>query len=485
MRSCTRRTAVAIVALAALSVVGIAMMPHPASASGVEIAMLAPGGAHTCALTEAADVVCWGSNEFGQIGDGGACGEICRAPVPVCAAGATPPCTSSNGNVLQEVVSIDAGFDHTCVLTSAAELKCWGDNAHGELGTEAGELCGSEPFVSACSRTPLDASNVTAEVTAIAGGDLHACAVTTAGGVKCWGSNEDGQLGDGTTTDSAIPVDVAGLANVVAISAGGFHTCAVSNEGGVVCWGRNVEGQIGDGRDCGMICPSPSAVSELDSGAASITAAGLHTCVLTQGGGVKCWGFNFDGQVGDGTSNNIRIAPVAVSGLDSGVVDLSANGGFRGHSCAVLAVGPLKCWGDNADGQLGDGTTTDRHVPVDIVSLGSGVTAVAAGSAHTCAVLDSDNVHCWGNNSSGQIGDGTSVDRHVPVPVLGFGGATGDANCDATVDSIDAALLLQLDAGLVSSLDCPKNADVNEDGLTTSVDAALVLQFVAGLIPSL
>ena len=284
--------------------------------------------------------------------------------------------------------------------------------------------------------------------------------------------------------DRATPVDVPGLENLVAISAGGFHTCVITQEGAATCWGKNLEGQVGDDRACGIDCPAPSLVSGLGSGVVAITTAGLHTCALTEQGAVYCWGFNFDGQVGDGTSQNVRLAPVAVSGLDTGVVAVSANGEFRGHACAVTSAGGLLCWGDNANGQLGDGTTTDRHVPVEVTELGS-VSAVEAGDAHTCAVSTSDDLFCWGHNGAGQLGDGTTVERHVPVVVPGIVALTGDVTCDGRVDSIDAAVVLQFGAGLLDSLACQDAGDVNGDGSIDSIDAALILQFTAGLLGSL
>ncbi|MCH8995345.1 MAG: chromosome condensation regulator RCC1 [Chloroflexi bacterium] len=441
--------------------------PKLDSASASSVVAISAGGRHTCALTSAGGVMCWGRNHRGQLGTG-----------------TTEDSTTAVGvsGLDSGALSISAGFDHTCVVTTAGQARCWGENDDGQLGNGAvGDSHRTTP-VEVCASAKCGAP--LSEVASIAAGASHSCVLTTSGGAKCWGSNEHGQLGDGTMTDRAAPVDVPGLENLVAISAGGFHTCAITQEGAATCWGKNLEGQVGDDRACGIDCPTPSPVSGLDSGVVAITAAGLHTCALTEQGAVHCWGFNFDGQVGDGTSQNIRRAPVAVSGLDTGVVAVSANGEFRGHACAVTSAGSLLCWGDNANGQLGDGTTTDRHAPVEVTELDS-VSVVEAGDAHTCAIGTSSTVVCWGHNGSGQLGDGTTVERHVPVVVPGIVALTGDATCDGSVDSIDAAVVLQLDAGLLSSLACQDAADVNNDGAINAIDAALILQFVAGLLGSL
>ena len=211
-------------------------------------------------------------------------------------------------------------------------------------------------------------------------------------------------------------MEVSGLTSgVVQITAGDSHTCALLITGGVKCWGRNRSGQIGDNTDSDRL--TPVEVSGLASGVAQITAGDSHTCALLSTGGVKCWGYNHHGQIGDNTSgfDNDRLTPVEVSSLTSGVAQITA--GYM-HTCALLITGGVKCWGDNGYGQIGDNTFgTDRLTPVEVSGLTSGVAQITAGVQHTCALLSTGGVKCWGYNRYGQIGDNTGPYRTTPRDV--------------------------------------------------------------------
>jgi alpha-tubulin suppressor-like RCC1 family protein len=315
------------------------------------------------------------------------------------------------------VTAIAAGLRHGCALTSSGAVKCWGYNYYGQLGDGT----------TSNRSTPVDVSGLSGGVTAIAGA-FHSCAITRAGGVKCWGLNDYGQLGDGTTSGRSTPVDVSGLSGgVTAIAVGSAHSCALSSAGGVKCWGANYYGQLGDGTTSDR--STPVDVSGLRGGVTAIAAGGLFTCSLTSAGGVKCWGLNAAGQLGDGTTRN-RSTPVDVSGLRGGVTAIAADRGRgnpgEGHSCALTSVGGVKCWGYNNNGQLGDGTTRNRSTPLDVSGLRGGVTAISAGGRHSCALTRTGGVKCWGYNSFHQLGDGatgSNVDRLRPVDVVGFGAA--------------------------------------------------------------
>jgi alpha-tubulin suppressor-like RCC1 family protein len=370
----------------------LAGRPHAlaqTSPPGAAVTQVTAAGRHTCVLTTGGGVKCWGYNEGGQLGDG----TTTDRTTPVAVSGLT-----------SGVAKISAGESHTCALTTGGGVKCWGYNPLGQLGD------GTQTE----RDTPVDALGLTSGVTSITAGRAHTCALTTGGGVKCWGYNESGQLGDGTTTDRTTPVDALGLtSDVVSIAAGGHHTCALTGAGGVRCWGEG-KGQVGDGTSTQRSLAVD--VLGLTSGVASIAAGWNHACALTKRGGVKCWGANLFAELGDGTRSQ-RTTAVDVSGLTSGVASIAAG---PSHTCALTAAGGLKCWGQNDKGQLGDGTTTDRTTAVDVSGLGGGVKGIAAGESHTCALTTGGGLKCWGGNDKGQLGDGTTTQRTTPVNVSGL-----------------------------------------------------------------
>lgn len=259
--------------------------------------------------------------------------------------------------------------------------------------------------------------NLTA--TAIATGGYHSCALLIEGTVKCWGDNQYGQLGDGQTTlRSAIPIKVSGLSNVIAIAAGKYHACALLAGGAVKCWGDNYWGQLGVDTTT-LLSTTPVLVSG-NLTASAITAGFDHTCALLIGGTVKCWGFNGKGELGNGTQTiTPNPTPVPVSG------NLTATAITAGghHTCAILVGGVVNCWGYTPYGELGvsAGTTPFSTTPVP-VSGNLTVTNIAAGYAHTCALLTQGTMQCWGSNSAGQLGDGnvTTLANPTPVTVVGF-----------------------------------------------------------------
>ena len=324
---------------------------------------------------------------------------------------AASPAIGRASSANETAVAVVGGGFHTCALTSGGGAKCWGNNFFGQIGD--GQVCGGPPPLQPWCLIPVDVSGLSSGVAAIAAGEDHTCALTSAGGVKCWGFNAYGQLGDGTTSERNTPVDVSGLASgVVAIAAGPFHSCAITNAGGAKCWGLNDHGQLGDGTQ--MDRHAPVDVSGLAGGVAAIAGGYGHTCALTNAGAVKCWGTNQFGELGDDQACGIDVCltPVDVSGLGSGVAAIAAGGDY---TCALTTVGGLKCWGENEVGELGDGTTTDRHTPVDVSGLTGGIVGLAAGEFHACAVTDAGGAKCWGWNHFGQLGDGTTTDRWTPV----------------------------------------------------------------------
>lgn len=351
--------------------------------------------------------------------------------------------------------------DFTCLLTAGSGVKCWGDNTYGELGDGTGLN----------SLVPVDVAGLSSGVSAITaggGGGGHACALTDTGSVSCWGYNASGQLGDGSTANRLSPVPVSGLADATAVSAGGTHTCAMTSTGGLKCWGRNVWGTLGNGTT--VDSTTPVDVSGLTSDVVAVAGGSDHTCALTSGGGVKCWGYNGAGQLGNNTTTQNSV-PVDVSGLASGVQAISA--GLL-HSCALLTDGTAKCWGWNFHGQLGDGTTVTRLTPVTVSGLADGV-AIGAGAVHTCALREANGVACWGRNDFGQLGDGTTVEQHTPVEVIGLDFSEpsdndGDGFANDSDNCPDAFNPDQADAegdGVGDTCD----PDDDNDGLADDVDA--------------
>ena len=333
-------------------------------------------------------------------------------------------------------VQVSAGEDYACAVTDTGGVKCWGDNRFGQLGDgtpTSGVVSISAGSLTTCaltdvggvkcwgifSSTPADVEGLTRGILSVTGkgysrpaprGSFDSedrCAVTDTGGVKCWGYSRscfNPGTGGSCSDYSSSPATVDGLTNaVVSVSVGSLHRCAVTNTGGVKCWGDNDSGQLGDGTR--EYRSTPADVVGLTSGVISISAGSIHTCAVTDTSGVKCWGDNDSGQLGDGTTDD-RPTPVDVLGLTRGVISISA--GYY-HTCAVTDTGGVKCWGDNNSGQLGDGTTDDRPTPVDVVGLTSGVVSVSAGLRHTCAVTDTGGVKCWGGESS------------TPRDIIGFG----------------------------------------------------------------
>jgi len=310
-------------------------------------------------------------------------------------------------------VQVVAGDRHTCALTVTGGVKCWGDNNLGQLGD------GTLRF----RQAPVDVIGLTNGVAQIAAGGGHTCALTTGGSVKCWGADWDGQVGVGSPRrHRGRPHQVVGLDNgVTAISGGHWHSCAVA-DGGATCWGYNAYGQLGDGSETSASVPVP--VAGLGEGISTVAGGGLHTCAATGAGAAKCWGHNGDGgPLGNGTLVSSTV-PVDVLGLDSGVAALTAGGSF---SCALMAAGTVKCWGWNQTGQIGDGTTENRPAPTDVPGI-SGATDIDAGNEHACALMLGGKVRCWGSNSSGELGVGNLEWILGPVSTIGLPAAVQDVS---------------------------------------------------------
>jgi alpha-tubulin suppressor-like RCC1 family protein len=349
-------------------------------------AVSAAGGLeHTCVLREAGDVACWGANELGQLGDGTIMHRLTAVPVPE----------------LTDATAITGGAAHNCVIRASGRVWCWGRHEGAILGA----------FMGTRSVEPVEIGGF-AEALAISAGTGHTCALVASGGVRCWGLNAEGQLGDGTTTNRSTPVAVPGVGSALAIAAGGRFTCAATMDR-VRCWGTNEFEQLGADRAVIGESATPIEVSGVSRTPRALAAGEYHVCALISDGRVQCWGSGARGQLGSATRDSSRT-PVYVAGL-AGVTAIAAG---AVHTCALLEDGTVRCWGSNEEGELGDGGVSDGTSPVDVIGLADRVTAIEAGSRHTCAILTDGDVRCWGPNERGQIGDGTTTARSEPVDVV-------------------------------------------------------------------
>jgi alpha-tubulin suppressor-like RCC1 family protein len=302
------------------------------------------------------------------------------------------------------IAAITAGWSSRCAVTVDETAYCWGAGIHGQLGN--GDI--------ADALFPVPVAGLQSGVVEISAGADFACARVRAEAgafaVECWGANPVGTLGDGKTRASRVPLSIPALHGDIAnVSVGLSHTCATV-DGVAACWGSNWYGELGIGA-AGDPVPTPL---RLELPVQKVVAGSRHTCALLANGTVRCWGDGSSGQMGDGNTHQVNPTPVAVADLES-VLDITAGGA---HTCALLADGRVACWGANWWGQLGDGTTVPRTTPT-FASITS-VAAISAGSSHTCAVTTLGAVYCWGDNASGQLGDGGWADRASPEPVAGL-----------------------------------------------------------------
>jgi alpha-tubulin suppressor-like RCC1 family protein len=371
---------------------------------------ISAGIAHTCFLNSEGVVKCWGNNKYGQLGDGTTINRF----TPTQVVGLT-----------DKVVAISAGGYHTCALTTDGKVKCWGGNdANG--GGRLGDGTTTQ------QSRPVNVIGLPDKIKAIAAGGYHTCAITSQGSVKCWGDNQAGALGNGKYKygGQLTPVDVIGLTNgIISLSAADGRTCAVTEAGKAKCWGDGFFGELGNGTTNWSL--TPVDVKGLTN-VKAITGGDYHTCALTSGGGVKCWGSSTFGSLGNSEpskaslldfqwlTSGIYPIPVDVSGLTSGIKSIAAGGR---HTCALTINGGVKCWGCNENGQLGDGKFIAmppfaNSTPVDVIGLTSGVIAITAGDSHTCALTQDGKIKCWGSNSAGELGNGTTTNQLTPVDVV-------------------------------------------------------------------
>ena len=430
----------------------------PVQVTGITNAIaITAGRGHACAVLAGGAVQCWGDNSAAMLGNGTitssyspvtvtglsnavslssgsvhTCAKLTDGTVqcwgdnagaeigPGSTTNSTTPATTlrysgstatASGTAISSVSAVATGSQHSCGLISGGTVDCWGWNGSFQLGTNAFARSSTANAVSGVS-----------SVAAITAGAWHTCSLVN-NTVQCWGDNSYGQLGIGTLINSATPVAASGITGATAVVAGSVRTCAITGGGFVQCWGDNDHGQLGNGAVSSVPVTTPVYVTGINA-ASALTGGYNHTCALLSGGTVKCWGANYSGQLGNSsatTSTSLSSIPVGVSGL-TGVTSLGI-GNMGDHSCAVINGGTVQCWGDNTYGQLGNGTTTNAATPVTVTGI-SNATTVAVGGYHSCAQLSDSTVKCWGWNVLGQLGNGTTTDSSVPVTVSGITDAT-------------------------------------------------------------
>ncbi|MEU7982831.1 cell wall anchor protein [Micromonospora sp. NPDC049081] len=438
--------------LTAASAVAQRLVARQAPAELGAVTAIAAGYGHSLALRSDGTVLAWGRNSEGQLGDGTV--DPSLTPVRVCAVGQVAPCT----RFLTGVIAIAAGFVHSVALLRDRTLVAWGQNVTGQLGD--GTFTDRSVPVRVCAVGEVaPCSQFLSGVRAIASGDSdHNLALLVDGAVVAWGFNAFGQLGDGGYAGSPVPVRVCAvgesapcgrfLSGARSIAVGEGHSLAVVGTGYAVAWGFNGAGEVGDGTSDNFR-PIPVRVCAVGetapcdrflNGVSALAAGAFHSMALLGSGSVVSWGYNVEGQIGDGTRDNHRVcAEGQVAPCDRflyGVRHIAANG-F--HSLAQLSSGGVLAWGYNGYGQLGDGTRVNRLTPVRVCAVGEVapcgrflylIRAIAAGIDHNLALQPNYTVVAWGLNNHGQLGDGTTSDRSVPVQVLAPQGpakSSGDA----------------------------------------------------------
>jgi alpha-tubulin suppressor-like RCC1 family protein len=435
-RSCSLVTKAAVLLALAAGLVAVAPAP-PSGADGSDapgaprtFRALTVGDDHSCALLQNGTVKCWGRNDFGQLG----LGDIVQRGDNAGEMGASLPAVDLGSG--RTATAISAGAHHTCALLDNGTVKCWGWNIRGQLGLGdvlnrgdgPSEMGNSLPAVSLGSgRTAV----------AISAGLTKSCAVLDNGTAKCWGSNTDGQLGQGDVLhrgdgpnemgDNLPPITLGTGRTVTAISAGGNFACAILDNGATKCWGDNASGQLGQGdmfdRGVNLVGMGDFLpIVDLGPGrtAIAVSLGQVHACAVLDNYAVKCWGSNSSGQLGLGNTVD-RGDQLNEMGSNLPAIDLGGASRAVGlatgdaHTCARLTDGRVKCWGDNDFGQLGQGDTlqqgdgpSEMGVFLDEVPLGAGrtATALATGAGHVCARLDDARIKCWGRNGFGQLGQG-------------------------------------------------------------------------------
>ena len=350
----------------------------------ISAVFVAAGDNHTVVIKNGRTLWAWGSNNWGQLGDNTTVGKL----VP------TQEFTAVAG-----WVAVSGGVLHTAALKSDRTIWAWGLNTNGQLGdgTITNRL------------TPTQEITFATDWVAVSASGNHTMALKSDGTLWAWGKNASGQLGDGSTTQRNVPTqEVTGATDWVAVSAGTDYSAALKSDGTLWAWGSNAFGQLGDGTIVDKLVPTQEIMGATNW--VAVSAASIHTLALKSGGTLWGWGSNANGRLGDGTTTQ-RLVPTQEITTATDWVVVAAGVTF---SAALKSGGTVWAWGTNI-GQLGDGTSTQRFVPTQEINLATDWVAVAAGSSHTVALKSGGAIWAWGANPFGEVGDGTTTQRLVPT----------------------------------------------------------------------
>ncbi len=408
--------------------------PVAVTMSGLTFTQLSAGNAAMCALTSTALAYCWGLGTSGQLGNSGLVDS--RVPVAVTATTGTPLFGLT-------MTQIAAGKTFACALASTGAAYCWGAGAAGQLGNGTTTATQSTPVAVTASGALVGLT-----LTQITAGSGTACALASTGAAYCWGAGAAGQLGNGTTTatqTTAVAVDTSGAlvgVTLTQITEGNDLTCALGSTGAAYCWGAGGSGQLGNGTTTQSLVPVAVSTSGVLSGKTltQISAGGFNqTCALDSAGTAYCWGVNTAGQLGNTDIAANFLVPVAVAPPQATTIAAG-----QAHSCEILS-GNAYCWGDNTNGELGNNTTISSNVPVAVYTGGvlSGVdlTQITAGTNFTCALDAAGAAYCWGLGTSGQLGNGTTTSSSIPVLVTTSGALSGVTLTQITADGATTCAL--------------------------------------------
>ena len=438
--------------------------------AGVTLSQVSAGTSFACALGSTGNVYCWGLNSAGQLGNPD---TAVNFSVPVA--------------VMAETTMAGAGHNHACLLRNG-KAYCWGDDTYGELGNNTTTTTPQSTRVAVYTGGVL--SGVT--LTQVAAGRNFTCALATTGNAYCWGNNgtltgDTTSLGNGTTTASTVPVLVSGGLTFGTVRAGKDFACGVTTAGAAYCWGNNPNGQLGNGGMSYMTTPTAVTTSGTPLSGVTltqVTTGGSFTCALDSKGAAYCWGAGGSGQLGNGTTTTTQATAVAVTttGTPLSGVPLIQIAAGDSTTCTLSATGATYCWGAGGAGELGNGTTTTTQataVAVTTTGVLSGITVtqITAGTSFACATGSTGAPYCWGRDTSGQLGNGSSTDSSVPVTVTTTGVLSG-----AIVTQISSGRLAACAQSTTGAFYCWGGNGAGQLGNSTTTSSSVPVT-VVGIIP--